>query len=542
VCGTTREGAGPDSVFLLATNDDKAKLSISANADNSLVARNAFAGYFAWAVNLGIGLVVTPILLHRLGVEGFGIWTLSVTIAGYVALVESGLGVATVRQVAAALAVGDNLGASVVAASARGLYLVLAALGIPLLAGLVMIPRLVESTGHAHVAQMRLAVFVLGLGFLLSLATSIYPTLAVAVGRVDIGIAAGLASRLLMTAVQIAVVLVTTNIVALALVTAAGGVAGMLAVRLAARRLLRQVETKLALARRGTAFQLLRSGWRNAAIVVAAAVALQSDTIVVGAMIGAAAVAGYGVAVRAATAAIELSTRPTEVLVPTFAHAGALDDRKRIRDALTESILLSRAALVAALITFVAFGQSLLTLWLGTVPGNTNAVLTILVLGAIVSAPGHSCFVFLSGIGKLNYLLAGASLAAVGNLALSILLTWQLGVIGPALGTLLAWTVWQLLLLPRYVGRLVDMPWHQLSAAGLRVLAVPAFAASVTAWVLRHGLAWGTPGESLAGSLITALVYGAILVATLGAERRTRYLKLTRGAVGRVSRAQRLAS
>ena len=517
-------------------------MSISANADNSLVARNAFAGYFAWVVNLGIGLVVTPILLHQLGVEGFGIWTLSLTIAGYVGLVESGLGVATVRQVAAALAVGDNLGASIVAASARALYLALAALGMPLLAGLVMIPRLVESTGHPHVAQMRLAVFVLGLGSLLSLATSIYPTLAVAVGRVDIGIAVGLASRLLMTAAQIAVVFVTTNIVALALVTAAGGVAGTLAVRQAARRLLRQVDTKLSLARRGTAFQLLRSGWRNAAIVVAAAVALQSDTIVVGAMMGAAAVASYGVAVRAATAAIELSTRATAVLVPTFAHAGALDDRKRIRHALTESILLSRAALVAALITFVAFGQSLLKLWLGTVPGSTNTVLIILVLGAIVSAPGHSCFVFLSGIGKLNYLLAGSSLAAVGNLALSILLTWQLGVIGPALGTLLAWTVWQLLLLPRYVGRLVDMPWHQLSAAGLRVLAVPAFAASVTAWVLRHGLAWETPGQSLAASLIIALVYGAILLATFGAERRTRYLKLTRGAVGRVSRAQRLAS
>jgi O-antigen/teichoic acid export membrane protein len=515
-------------------------MSVSANADNSLVARNAFAGYLAWVVNLGIGLVVTPILLRRLGVEGFGVWTLSVAIAGYVGLIELGLGVATVRRVAAALAVSDNLAASIAAASARALYSMLAALGMPLLAGLVLIPRLVSATGHTHAAQMRLAVLILGVGSLLSLAASIYPTLAVAAGRVDIGMAIGVASRLIMTAAQIAVVLTTRNIVALALVTAAGGVFGTLAVRQATRRLLPEVETKLALARRETALQLLSSGWRNAASIVAAAVALQSDTIVVGAVLGAAAVATYGVAARAAAVAIDLANRPTDVLVPTFAHAGALGDRRRIRNALTESIFLSRTVLVAALIVFVAFGQTLLKLWLGKVPGNANTVLVILVLSAIVAAPGHSCFVFLSGIGRLNYLLVGFSLAAVANLGVSILLTWQLGVVGPALGTLAAWTVWELLLLPRYVGRLLDMPWHQLSAAGVRVLAVPAFVASMTALLLRHALGWEQTSEAVAATLIIGCVYAGTMVATLGAERRTRYLRLTRGAVGRLSGSRAL--
>jgi O-antigen/teichoic acid export membrane protein len=513
---------------------------VSANADNSLVARNAFAGYLAWIANLGIGLVVTPILLHHLGVEGFGVWTLSVTISGYVGMVELGLGVATVRQIAAALAVGDRLGASVVAASARALYALLGLVGMVLLAGLVMIPRLIAFTGRAHSGQMRLAVLILGFGYLLSLATSIYPTLAVAAGRGDIGVAVGLTSRLLMTAAQIAVVLVSANIVALSLVTAAGGVCGTLAVRYVTRHVLRDIEVRLALASRRTARQLLASGWRNAAIVVAAAVALQSDVIIVGAVIGAAAVTTYGIAVRAASVAIDLATRPTDVLVPTFAHAGALDDHKRITNALSESILLARAVLVGALIAFVFFGDSLLKLWLGKVPGNANTVLVILALGAVLSAPGHSCFVLLSGIGRLNYLLAGASLAAVGNLGLSILLTWQLGVVGPALGTLVAVAIWDLLLLPRYVGQFLNVPWHSISAAGVRVLAVPALAASVTAWVLRHGLDWENPREGLAATLIIGLVYGGAMVLAFGHERRTRYLRVTRGAVGRVSRPRAL--
>jgi O-antigen/teichoic acid export membrane protein len=508
---------------------------VSANAENSSVARNAFAGYLAWIANLGMGLVVTPILLHHLGVEGFGVWTLSVTIAGYVGMVELGLGVATVRRIAAALAVGDTLGASVVAASARALYALLGLLGMALLAGLVMVPSLIGGNGRAHAGQIRLAVLILGLGYLLSLATSIYPTIAVAAGRTDVGIAVGVTSRVVMGVAQIVVVLTTANVVALAVVTAAGGVFGTLAIRHVTRRLLREIEVRLALARRATAIQLLASGWRNAAIVLAAAVALQSDVIVVGAIIGTAAVTTYGIAVRAATVAIDLATRPSDVLVPTFAHAEALDDRKRITNALAESILLARAILVGSLIVFVAFGHSLLKLWVGKVPGNASTVLMILVLGAVVSAPGHSCFLLLSGIGRLNYLLAGSSLAAVGNLGLSILLTWRLGVIGPALGSLAAWAVWDLILLPRYVSRFLNVRWHLIAAAGLRVLVAPALAASVTAWLLRYGLAWESGRESLAATLIIGLVYGAIMLATFGSERRTRYLRMTRGAVRRVS-------
>jgi O-antigen/teichoic acid export membrane protein len=509
---------------------------MNANADNSLVARNAFAGYLGWIVNLGIGLVLTPILLHHLGVEGFGVWTLSLTIASYVGMVELGLGVATVRQIAAALAVRDTLRASVVAASARALYLSLGVLGTALLAGLVMVPGLIAATGRASTENMRLAVLVLGTGYLLTLSTSIYPTVAIGAGRVDVGIAIGVTARLVTAVAQIVVVLVSANVVALAVVTAAGGVCGTLAVRQAARRLFREIEVKLALASRGMARQLLASGWRNAAVVAAAAVALQSDTIVVGAILGAAAVASYGIAVRVATMALSLATRPTDVLVPTFAHAGALDDRERITRALAESILLARAALVGALVVFVGFGNSILKIWLGTVPHNASTVLVILVLGAAVSAPGYSCFIFLSGIGRLNYLLVGASLAALGNLGLSILLTWWLGVVGPALGSLVAWAVWDLVLLPRHVGRVVlNVPWHTISIAGLRVLAVPAFAASVTAWILGHRIGWESGRESIAATLILGGVYGAVLMTTLGAERRARYLRLTRGAMGRAS-------
>lgn len=506
---------------------------IGANADSSAVTWNALTGYAAWGVNLVVGLVVTPVLLHRLGAEGFGAWTLALTIAGYVGMVELGLGVATVRQLASSLALGDSERASIVASSARTTYLVMAGAGVVVLGVLVTAPGMVVNTGGVSADRTRVAVAILGIGYLLSLIASVYPAIAIGAGRADLGTTIGIVVRVATAAAQVAVVLVTDSLVALSLVTAVGVVGGMLAVRAVTRRFFPGVIVRFDLARRTVVRLLLSSGWRNAAIAIAAAVAIQSDVIVVGAILGPVAVATYGIAVRASTMAISLATRATDVLVPTFAHATEREDTRRTVTALRESVFLTRAILVPALVVFVAFGKPLLELWLGDAPANTNVVLVLLVLGAVVAAPGHSSFILLTGMNRLNFMLVGASMTAIANLGLSILLTWRVGIIGPVLGSLIAWVIWDLVVLPRHVGSLLRIPWFPLAAAGLHPLAVPAVCSAAVAWAAVKLLHWTSPTESLFGSVLVGLVYLGALWVTVGSERRARYQRLLAGTIVR---------
>ena len=503
----------------------------TANADNAAVGRNALWGYAAWTVNLGIGLVLTPILLRGLGTNGFAAWTLALTLATYVGIVELGLGVATIRQLAAALAERDIPRASSVAASARAAYLVMACAGLLVLVALVTAPGLVVDPEGASTARLRVAVLVLGMGFVISSAASVYPAIAIGAGRADLGTVVGIVSRIVMGAAQAMVVLTTGSVVGLAIVTAVSILGGTMAVRAVARNVFGYIDVSLKNASRSRVRALLSSGWRNGVIAITAAVAIQSDVIVVGVILGTAEVAAYGIAVRAFTVLLVLATRATDVLLPTFAHSNAVQDRERTKRAFGESVFVTRAILLPGLVVLVAFGEPLLRLWLGEVPEGSLAVLVVLILGALAAAPGHSSSVLLSGIDRLNYLLVGASVAALANLGLSVALTLRFGVVGPAVGSLIVFIGWNMLLLPRYVGSILDVRWQALSAAGFRLLVTPAIAAALSALIVSQIWGRSSSAQALAGATIVSAAYVAC-AARYGRHDETQPISQARGCSG----------
>jgi O-antigen/teichoic acid export membrane protein len=521
-------GDGSGIVAVSSTEATDPSGLLSANADDVAVSRNALTGYAAWVVNLGVGLIVTPIILRHLGAEGFGAWTLALALAGYVGAIELGLGVATVRQLASALAQNDFRLASAVAASARATYLAMCLIGTILLAGLATVPGLVVSTHGVPVERVRIAVLVVGLGFILSSTGTIYTAIAIGAGRADLGTIRGAAFSLATGVAQAAVVLVFGSLVGLATVTAVGAVGSALAVRSVARRRFADIDLRFVNARRRIVRSLLGSGWRNGAIGITAAVAFQSDILVVGAFLGPAALAAYGIAVRASTMVRALAVRATDVLVPTFAHTTEQRDIERTVVAVRESIFLTRAIVMPTLITLVFFGQPLLRLWLGSVPANTDKVLILFVIGTAINAPGHTSFVLLTGMNRLTFILAGAATAAAINLGLSIVLTWRFGIVGPVLGSIVAWIAWDMLILPRHIGKTLQMRWQQLPAMGFGELALPTAVTGLSAWGSNDLLGWRTPHEGVAGAAVVCLVYVAVLLATLGRTRRARYGRLVR--------------
>jgi O-antigen/teichoic acid export membrane protein len=231
-----------------------------------------------------------------------------------------------------------------------------------------------------------------------------------------------------------------------------------------------------------------------------------------------------------------MASRASGVLVPTFAHSAATDDAARTVSATRESVFITRALLTPALIALAAFGQQLLALWLGSAPPNSDVILMIFLVSAFASAPGDTCFVLLTGRNDLNFMLIGGSIAAVFNIAVSIFLTWKIGVVGPALGSLAVIVVWDAVALPRYVSSRLGIPWKQLSLGGIAALAAPAAAASAVAVGARVLLHWHTPTQGVAGAAAVTAAYVGTLALTVGGRRRRQYLDLFRASVRRSRR------
>lgn len=89
------------------------------------LARNVAANVVNAATTIGASIVAVPLILHYVGIDGFGVWTLAQTAVVYVATAETGFGPAVQRFVSVAHGAGDPVSASRVMWTSSAFYFVL---------------------------------------------------------------------------------------------------------------------------------------------------------------------------------------------------------------------------------------------------------------------------------------------------------------------------------------------------------------------------------------------------------------------------------
>src|SRR5260370_7641972 len=62
-------------------------------------ARGVFSNWTALAINFGVAFVLSPFVVHHLGVVAYGVWTLVVATTSYMGLLDLGLRGAVIRFV-----------------------------------------------------------------------------------------------------------------------------------------------------------------------------------------------------------------------------------------------------------------------------------------------------------------------------------------------------------------------------------------------------------------------------------------------------------
>lgn len=71
------------------------------------VVKNAFYNSIAWIITVVIGILATPYIVHKLDLQGYGIYALFTSFVGYYGLLDLGFGQGTTKFVAQYNAVGD---------------------------------------------------------------------------------------------------------------------------------------------------------------------------------------------------------------------------------------------------------------------------------------------------------------------------------------------------------------------------------------------------------------------------------------------------
>lgn len=476
-----------------------------------------------------IALVTTPVLVHGLGTEAFGIWAIVVSLAVYRDVLQLGVATATPKFVAQYSALGDNKRVITAVATSFWMLIIPGAAALVLGLGLVAVfPHLFGLPSDLR-DSAQILVLTVALMFALSIPTDVFGCVLMGLQRYDL-------LNMVLTVVSIAqgigwviVIAAGGGLVPLGIVTASLGVIGQVWSFVLARRLV----PDLTLAPRRADRQMVQpifglSVW-IAVEEVSTIILTRLDILVVGIVLGVEAAAVYGVAQKLTLAIGQIMQPVADLFFPHASELAVLDDDAGLRRSLISGTRIVAAVGAPLALAAALMAGPILNAWVGSGFDAGIPVVVFLSLTALILTVSSTGLVMLLGIGagRGPAVIRGAESAL--NLGLSVVLAHLVGLEGVALGTLIAAFAANLLVLFPYMCRRFGVPLGQLVGTLLRAHAPP------TTVTLLLGLALNSTDPSgipaVAASVIAIIVTYVAIFSISGlsaAERRGLLAQLRR--------------
>jgi O-antigen/teichoic acid export membrane protein len=488
------------------------------------VAHNVSTRYLAYLVDAVLGLVMLPFNLAHLGMAAYGLWAFTTSLTVYFSMLDLGYGGSLVRFVAQYRARRDARSLNEVLSTLSVVYTVIAAvtyLGVVLIAlNLDAITRLTP----AEAATCRMLLLIVGVNVALRFVFGIYGGVIVGFQRYHLNNLTSIATSLVVSVANVVVLLMGYGVVELVAATTAVRVLALLVYRMNAYR----VFPSLSVDWRQFRIERLReiSGFSVFMLLLDGAykVNYSTDVLVIGALLGAPAVALWAPAQRLCEVTLRLSNQVSEALFPIVVDCDETQRAERLRRILVQGTRLSLATVLPIAGSVVLLAHPLLAAWIGPSFAETATIVQILATVVIVRVGSSTASVVLKGSGLHRTLTALVSVMAVANIALSIALIRPLGLMGVALGTLMPVAAVALLGLVPTAARRVNMSLVQLFRDAIWPALWPAVIAACLLLFTRDHLPARLPSLALQIA-VGAAAYVSMFLLAVGAEGRREYMR-----------------
>ena len=393
-----------------------------------------------WAVTLAsiaATYVLTPFIIHTLGHEGYGTWTLITAMTGYMTLLALGVPMACVRYVAEHVAANDTRAMNRAIGSCIGLYLAIGVVSLIIggiltaaLTSLYDIPPELRTEARFACAVMVLQVSAGFVGLLpegILFAHHDFVTRnVVRVGAIvlrlalTVGLLSMQASLVLLAAVQLAVLLFDFAVSLLLI-----------------RRRYADVHLRLSDFDWGMVRQIFSFSMYVLLLTAGARLTFETDALVIGAFLGVGAIPFYAVANSLVIYLMDFMTAIAAVDAPMATKLNAEGRRAELTDIFLKWSKVSLSLSLAAGVFLIVLGPRFIAWWIGPeFEEPSGAVLQILMVSSLFFLPVRAVAQpLMMGLGKPRAVTVGFLAAGIANLVLSMILARRWGLTGVAIGT-----------------------------------------------------------------------------------------------------------
>ena len=453
-----------------------------------VILRNALSEYGRFAISIVVALFLSPFLVHTLGDTRYGIWSLVMSVSGYLLLLDLGIGSSLTRFVSKYNQIGDHPNLRGVVNSAVFLYGVIG-LGIMLCSPLIgqIVLRFIKFDPALNDVVFWLVIIISFDAALLLLRAALRGTLY-GLQRYDlvnlifcslaifqpilfyIFLSNGFGLR------SMGFILVVCNIVALILFD------------LIITKRYRFIRFHHKFIDRDNLKQIFGYSVFTFINMVANQVIYYSDAFVIGYFLSAAEITYYSIAWSLIEYLKRFSLSFAKVFVPVVSELEAVNDYERIRRVLNRASKYSLVMAMPLCVGVIFMGKPFVALWMGENYGRLCApLMLVLIAPQFFELPQMISNSVLFGISKHKALSIAASASGAVNLILSIALVQIYGLIGVAIGTALPQILLCGVFTPLYTNRVIGQPIGRFFMATYAKVALPTICQALfLAWCVTY--------------------------------------------------------
>ena len=478
---------------------------------------NIASNYLRVIVGIAVMFFLIPFTVGHLGLDLFGLWSLVFAVVGLFGLLDLGFATAAMKYVAELTASGDHAGRNQVLSTLLVVYGILGLVCLLLVAILAGPASGWFALSPDKAEPFTLVLWVLGTVVAINFPASLIKAILIGSGRMHLVNAIELVTTLVNAALVVILLEAGLGLMGMAIATAVTMLLGPLVMLPLAIRLTPGLSVSPRLFSRSRVRELLGFSVYFFIANVAVLIILRLDPVVIKMFLPLTAVAIYAVGAKIAEYTYLLNKQFSNALMPLVSQSKGAGDTATVRRILVDGTRFLLAIAVPFIVLLLFYAEPFVLLWMGEEFAESVPVLRILLLAMLFASVQLNAANVLGMTGKHRFVAFAMGGSALLNLVVSIILVQFLGLIGIALGTLIATLVVEFaLVVPRacrdqglpLVGFVTQAIWPTLPAL------VPALG---TAWLLAQwqpitGFLWIFLEGGVSALVYFAVFYGIGLV------------------------------
>ncbi len=394
--------------------------------------KNSAWGFLGYVIPILFSIVVTPVIIHKLGIVDYGVFVLANTIIAFLSLLDFGFTISLIKYASENYAKGEISELNSLLNAGHSLYLAIGVVGFVVfyLVGTFFLP--IFKISGSSVSHIGIVFLLAGLTFFFSSLLSVYQVVPHALQRFDVTTKLTTSQLIIGQIATLIAVLLGYKLKVMFLISLVTTIGLFLGYKWFCKRLLPQAEFGFSLNRQALK-KIFYFGGFAALNNISSSALIQLDRLIIPILLGPAQLSYYSVPGGAVTKIPGFTSSFSGIFFPLSSSMQSLGEMDRLKVVYIKAF--RNLSVLAAALTFalVIFARKILYFWIGPeFAENSTEILVILALTHYVLALYAPLTNFLLGLGKLKILAFNSVVLAIINLILLVILIPKMGIIGAA--------------------------------------------------------------------------------------------------------------